>query len=98
MSSPQTAAITAVHGWFPEDILSNADLALSVAMTTASTLVSVVALPLNLALYITTLYGRTVAVDMPGLILACAVVVCAVISGYFVSKHFPTRRQLVSSM
>ena len=31
----------------------NADLALSVAMTTASTLVSVVALPLNLALYIT---------------------------------------------
>ena len=26
MSSPQTAAITAVHGWLPEDILSNADL------------------------------------------------------------------------
>ena len=26
MSSPQTAAITAVQGWLPEDILSNADL------------------------------------------------------------------------
>jgi len=26
MSSPQTAAITAVHGWLPPDILSNADL------------------------------------------------------------------------
>ena len=26
MSSPQTAAITAVQGWLPEDVLSNADL------------------------------------------------------------------------
>ena len=26
MSSPQTAAITAVHGWLPEDRLTNADL------------------------------------------------------------------------
>ena len=26
MSSPQTAAITAVHGWLPPDVLSNADL------------------------------------------------------------------------
>ena len=34
-------------------------------MTTASTLVAVVALPLNLALYITTLYGRTCTIDFP---------------------------------
>ena len=26
MNSPQTAAITAVHGWIPPDVLSNADL------------------------------------------------------------------------
>jgi len=76
----------------------NADLALSVAMTTASTLVSVVALPLNLALYITTLYGRTVAVDMVGLFTACAVVMCAVGAGYQASKRFPHRRQLVAAI
>ena len=31
MSSPQTAAITAVQGWLPEDVLSNADLEKMVA-------------------------------------------------------------------
>ena len=77
---------------------ANADLALSVAMTTASTLVSVVALPLNLALYITTLYGRTVAVDFVGLLTACATVILAVLAGYQTSRAFPGSRQLVSSI
>ena len=77
---------------------ANADLALSVAMTTASTLVSVVALPLNLALYITTLYGRTVAVDFVGLLTACVTVILAVATGYTLSRHFPRRRQLVASI
>ena len=77
---------------------ANADLALSVAMTTASTLVAVVALPLNLALYITTLYGRTCTIDFANLVLACAVVVCAVICGYQLSLHFPQARNIVSAL
>ena len=77
---------------------ANADLALSVAMATASTLVSVVALPLNLLLYITTLYGRTVAVDFVGLLTACVTVILAVATGYTLSRHFPRRRQLVASI
>ena len=76
----------------------NADLALSVAMTTASTLVATVALPANLFFYITTLYGRTVAVDMPGLLTACAVVVLAVGCGYKLSETFPHHRQLVAAI
>ena len=68
--------------------LSNADLALSVAMTTASTLVSVVALPLNLAFYITWLYGRSAAVDVPALLRSCLLVVAAVFCGYCISRRF----------
>ena len=80
--------------------LSNADLALSVAMTTASTLVSVVALPLNLALYITFIYGRTAAVDFGKLLASCALVVAAVACGYAVSRRWPIPnvRQLVSAI
>ena len=54
------------------------------------------ALPLNLLLYITTLYGRTVAVDMPGLMIACAVVVAAVVCGYRLSDARPAWRQRVA--
>jgi len=76
--------------------LSNADLALSVAMTTASTWASVIALPLNLLLYVTLLYGRDVDVGMSKLLRACAVVVAAVFSGYTLSKSIPQSRQAVS--
>ena len=76
--------------------LANADLALSVAMTTASTLVSLVALPVNLLLYVTLLYGREANVEMSRLLLACGVVVAAVITGYFFSRHFPRQRKAIS--
>ena len=75
---------------------ANADLALSVAMTTASTLFSVIALPVNVMLYVTLLYGRSVDVGYPSLLLGCAVVVSAVFSGYLLSKTFPHTRKHVS--
>mmetsp|Transcript_33736 Transcript_33736/g.92492 ORF Transcript_33736/g.92492 Transcript_33736/m.92492 type:complete len:185 (-) Transcript_33736:91-645(-) len=62
-------------GWWC--FLCNADLALSVAMTTASTIVSVFALPVNLYLYITLLYGRSVEIDFLQLCLSVAIVVVA---------------------
>ena len=77
--------------------LSNADLALSVAMTTASTMFCIIALPMNIAIYISTLYkGTHVEIDYANLLLACVVVICAVITGYNVSKAFPRSRQVVS--
>ena len=75
---------------------ANADLALSVAMTTASTLFSIIALPVNVLLYVTLLYGRAVDVGYPTLLLGCTVVVFAVFSGYSLSRACPRARQHVS--
>ena len=76
---------------------ANADLALSVAMTTASTIVSMIALPLNVLLYITLLYGRSVDVNLPALLSGCAIVISGVFSGYSISRRYPGLRQPVSS-
>jgi len=81
-------------GWWC--FLCNADLALSVAMTTASTLVSLFALPLNLFLYITLLYGRTVGIDFVQLLISVVVVVLAVPAGSALGAYFPAQRKYVS--
>jgi len=81
-------------GWWC--FLCNADLALSVAMTTASTIVSVFALPVNLYLYITMLYGRSVSIDFVKLSLSVVVVVVAVVVGAAVGNRLPTKRWMVS--
>jgi len=81
-------------GWWC--FLCNADLALSVAMTTASTLVSVFALPLNLYLYINLTYGRAVEIDYMQLLLAVVIVIAAVICGSCLSIYFPSQRQRIS--
>ena len=47
-------------------------------------------------LYVTLLYGRSVDVGYPSLLLGCAVVVSAVFSGYLLSKTFPKTRKHVS--
>jgi predicted Na+-dependent transporter len=78
--------------------LCNADLALSVAMTTASTMLSVVALPLNLTLYVGTLYGRSATIDFWRLLGSCVVVVLAVVCGYLVSRAWPHRRGTVAAV
>lgn len=81
-------------GWWC--FLVNADLALSVAMTTASTIVSVFALPVNLYLYISVLYGREVEIDFFELCFAVVVVVVAVAAGATVGNVWPSKRKLVS--
>jgi len=81
-------------GWWC--FLCNADLALSVAMTTASTIVSVFALPVNLYLYITLLYGRSVEIDFLQLCLSVAIVVVAVVVGATIGNLLPTKRKAVS--
>ena len=76
--------------------LANADLALSVAMTTASTILCVVALPLNLLLYVQWLYGRPVAIDWIALATSVAIVVSAVATGLALSTHLPARRKHIN--
>ena len=55
--------------------LWNADLALSVAVTTASTLASCLVLPLNLYLYCEVFYGHHVALDWTQIAISIGVVV-----------------------
>jgi len=69
--------------------LFNADLALSVAMTAASTVVSAAMLPLNLLLYITLAYeesGATKHLNWVALFTSIGVVIGAILAGLFVSS------------
>lgn len=74
--------------------LFNADLALSIAMTTCSTLVSVAATPLNLIFYANFAYGRVPELNWGSLLGSIAVVVCAILTGTLISICFPQRRRL----
>jgi predicted Na+-dependent transporter len=68
----------------------NADLALSVAMTAASTIVSAAMLPLNLLLYINLAYrtsGAANSLDWPSLFTSIGVVITAVCLGLLVSSY-----------
>lgn len=70
--------------------LFNADLALSVAMTCASTIASAVMLPLNLLLYINLAYSGTDAtkyLDWAALFTSIGLVVLSVALGLFVSAR-----------
>lgn len=77
-------------GWWCS--LCNADLALSIAMTTASTLVCMVALPLNIILYVEVIYGSRVQIAWYQLIASVIVVISAVATGILASVHLPNRR------
>ena len=69
--------------------LSNADLALSVAMTTASTIACIAALPLNVYIYVKAMYpGMDVAISFNELMVGVIVVVLAVIFGSAMSFQF----------
>ena len=71
-------------GWWCS--LSNADLALSVAMTSASTLACVVALPFNVWMYASLLTpGMHVKIAWNELFLSVIVVMCAVLVGSLTS-------------
>ena len=80
--------------------LLNADLALSVAMTTFSTILSVAFLPMNLLLYSHAAYGNETSSDGKSILdsldfgvifISIAVVISAIAFGMFASAKFGTR-------
>ena len=58
--------------------IGNADLALSVAMTTMSTLVSMIMLPVNTLIYIQMAYGSEVSLDWFSLMTTLLIAICAI--------------------
>jgi predicted Na+-dependent transporter len=68
----------------------NADLALSVTMTAASTLISTIMLPLNLFIYARISYNDDIvsSLDWVALATALAIVIVAISSGLWASAHF----------
>jgi len=73
--------------------LFNADLALSIAMTTCSTIVSVVMTPANLLLYGRLSYGTVPSLSWPRLLMSIGVCVVSIGVGLCVSTLFPERRR-----
>ncbi|KAJ1621146.1 sodium bile acid symporter family-domain-containing protein [Pavlovales sp. CCMP2436] len=78
-------------GWWCS--LCNADLALSVAMTTISTLFSVALLPLNIFIYVQALYGLSVPLNWGGIMTSVAVVIGGVITGLACGTLFPAYKR-----
>ncbi len=72
----------------------NADLALSVTMTTISTLLSIVMLPVNLVLYATTTYSDAVvkSLDWSALFVSLIVVIGGIFSGLVCSATINSPR------
>merc|ERR1711998_439165 len=67
--------------------LFNADLALSVAMTTVSTVLSMGFLPLNLYVWITVVYQDSVSVPWNKLFVPLGVVIAAILGGLIISNN-----------
>ena len=82
-------------GWWCS--LCNADLALSVAMTSASTLACLVALPVNIFLYVTCMYRTDVTLDWGVLLLAVINVVVAVGLGLWAGARLPAQRGRINA-
>jgi len=76
--------------------LLNADLALSVAMTACSTLVSGLFLPINLLVYTTIAYGEVPELDMLKMLLNIGLAIAAIIFGTILSFYYPKRRKLLN--
>ncbi|KAI2509246.1 Sodium Bile acid symporter family [Fragilaria crotonensis] len=74
--------------------LFNADLALSVTMTTISTLLSIVMLPVNLVLYATTTYSNDVvkSLDWTALFISLVVVIGGIFTGLLCSATIDSHR------
>ena len=78
--------------------LFNADLALSVAMTTVSSVASVVMLPLNLAIYLNATGSTNIDIEYGPLSVAVAVVVCGIGAGLLASSKLPSRRHVFHAL
>lgn len=74
-------------GWWCS--IGNADIALSVAMTTVSTLCSIAMLPLNIFIYVQALYGLSVPLNWGGIMTSVAVVIAGVGVGLVLGTRFP---------
>eukprot|EP00667_Euglena_gracilis_P012353 EG_transcript_12682 len=73
--------------------LYNADLALSIAMTSTSTLLSLALLPANTFLYVTLSFGVNVPINFMALGVSCAIVLLGTGLGLLVVKHRPQHRR-----
>lgn len=69
--------------------LCNADLALSVAMTTISSVACAFMLPFNLFIYVGLFYSRRVPIDWSSLAASIVLVVAAILSGLFAGHRLP---------
>jgi sodium/bile acid cotransporter 2 len=78
-------------GWWCS--LCNADLALSVAMTTVSTMFSIAMLPLNIFIYVQALYGLSVPLNWGGIMTSVAVVIAGVAIGLALGTKFPQHKK-----
>jgi len=78
--------------------LFNADLALSVAMTTCSSVMSTFMMPLNLFLYVRLTYGASLPIQWWKLILSLAVALSAIVAGMMLSYCLPRRRSKFNAL
>lgn len=78
--------------------LCNADLALSVAMTTISTIASVGLLPLNILVYVNASYDEEVRISWAALLIPILVVVCAIFLGLYAGLKMPHRRNQLNAL
>mmetsp|Transcript_13934 Transcript_13934/g.37431 ORF Transcript_13934/g.37431 Transcript_13934/m.37431 type:complete len:773 (-) Transcript_13934:1507-3825(-) len=78
--------------------LCNADLALSVAMTTISTIASVGLLPLNMLVYVQATYGRSVEIAWLNIGISILVVISAIFSGLYMGLKAPGQRQRLNTL
>mmetsp|Transcript_42999 Transcript_42999/g.125014 ORF Transcript_42999/g.125014 Transcript_42999/m.125014 type:complete len:297 (+) Transcript_42999:92-982(+) len=79
--------------------LFNADLALSVAMTAVSTLLSAVMLPLNLTIYLNMMdRGDSVEIPWGPLLQSLGTVLCAIIAGVCMSTFRPNSARLMTAL
>eukprot|EP01064_Diplonema_japonicum_P022769 TRINITY_DN3297_c0_g1_i1.p1 TRINITY_DN3297_c0_g1~~TRINITY_DN3297_c0_g1_i1.p1 ORF type:complete len:387 (+),score=59.24 TRINITY_DN3297_c0_g1_i1:58-1218(+) len=82
----------AFSNWFCS--LFNADLALSIAMTTTSTLLALVVLPLNMYIYVSSAYGSSVVLDWASLFISVGSAAAGMITGVWIGwKHPEWRRK-----
>jgi len=76
----------------------NADLALSVAMTTCSTACCILFMPLNLLMYVRGAYGEVPNLEWWRLVMNIAVAMVAIICGTITSLCFPKVRNCCNSI
>eukprot|EP01059_Diplonema_ambulator_P009216 TRINITY_DN19058_c0_g1_i1.p1 TRINITY_DN19058_c0_g1~~TRINITY_DN19058_c0_g1_i1.p1 ORF type:complete len:385 (+),score=30.68 TRINITY_DN19058_c0_g1_i1:71-1225(+) len=81
----------AFSNWFCS--LFNADLALSIAMTTCSTLLALAILPLNIYIYVSLAYGSKVVLDWVALFISVASAAAGMVTGILISWKRPHWRR-----